>query len=427
MSATIYTLDQTPVLSEVLETGDTVTCAIWNKGTGASVALSSAACTEIAGTGIYRYTVAMTTPPTSGKNTYIYRFTGTLQKNYGEFNWIDDEKAFTSDAVHIDTTGGGFAGTAYPIGAPFKPVDNIADARTIANRYGYSTYVIRGNLTLPSGTPHVRWRFLAQPENAFLSTLTMNNCDVTNSHFDHFTLTGQQNGFVTCHCCRLTALTQYQGHYTDIALAGNITQLLGGQATFVNVTPEVTVLPTVNVNGTSGTNLSNVQGAISLAGQTGGTTNISFTGFILVQGSNTAGDFRVGGTGYWVDLGSGLTITADATLPAAIWNRELSKHQTASTFGYAMNQIAAQALTETTVASGSTSTQVRTALTQANDYFNNMIMVVREPGGTSVARNIDRFTNTNGALYTYSPLPFTPTVGQKVLIVSTIGTRRLVF
>jgi len=339
MAATIYKLDETPVLAENLESGDTVTVAIYNKATGAAVSLSASSATEIGTTGIYRYTVAMTTPPEYGKNTYIYIFTGTLQKRYGEFNWIDDESVFTDDSVHLDFTGGGVSGTQWPKGGYFQPVDNFADARTIANRYGITKYIIKGNGTLPSGTAHTNWTFSAVPKNPLISTLTLNNCNVAGSHFEYFTLTGQQNGAICSEHCRLTALTDYEGCYQCVGLAGNITQKSGGEATFVDVVPEVAVLPNIDVNGVSGTNMSNIQGAISLVNMTGGVVNFSFTGFILVQASCTGGTLRIGGVGYWVDLGSGLTVQADATIPAAIWDRALSSHEDAGSFGYAMNQI----------------------------------------------------------------------------------------
>lgn len=79
---------------------------------------------------------------------------------------------------------------------------------------------------------------------------------------------------------------------------------------------------------------------------------------------------------------------------------------------------------ETTVQAGSTATEVRTALTQADDFFNNMIMVVKEPGGTAIARNVDVYRQTNGAFTTFRPLPFTPTVGQKVFILNRTGSLR---
>jgi len=103
--AVTYTLDQTPVLAEVLDSGDVVTVTIYNKATGAAVPLDDNTTAEIGVTGIYRHTVDFTTKPSSGKNTYIYVFTGTLQVRYGEFDWNDDVGAFNG-RVYIDTVGG---------------------------------------------------------------------------------------------------------------------------------------------------------------------------------------------------------------------------------------------------------------------------------------------------------------------------------
>jgi hypothetical protein len=79
-----------------------------------------------------------------------------------------------------------------------------------------------------------------------------------------------------------------------------------------------------------------------------------------------------------------------------------------------------------TIAAGSTATQVRTNLTEADGFWNNMVMVVEDAsgGGQRVARNIDNYTNTNGALYTFEGLPFTPSAGDPVYIIARTGSLR---
>jgi hypothetical protein len=75
----------------------------------------------------------------------------------------------------------------------------------------------------------------------------------------------------------------------------------------------------------------------------------------------------------------------------------------------------------TTAAAGSTATEVRTGLTQADDFFNNMMVIVKNAAGT-VARRINDFANTNGAI-SVNALPFTPTVGDDVIILSRVSSR----
>lgn len=58
------------------------------------------------------------------------------------------------NAVHIDTTGLGLPGTAFPLGTPSDPVDNLPDAVTIALREGIREFRFVGSLTLDSATTY---------------------------------------------------------------------------------------------------------------------------------------------------------------------------------------------------------------------------------------------------------------------------------
>lgn len=70
-----------------------------------------------------------------------------------------------------------------------------------------------------------------------------------------------------------------------------------------------------------------------------------------------------------------------------------------------------------TVAAGSTSSEIRTTLTQANGFFDRMVVRVKNAAGTAV-RIIEEYTNLNGALHVSPPLPFTPSTGDPVTILA---------
>lgn len=74
---------------------------------------------------------------------------------------------------------------------------------------------------------------------------------------------------------------------------------------------------------------------------------------------------------------------------------------------------------ETTASSGSSTTEIRTSLTEADGFYNNMLVVVINSAGVA-ARNIDNHTQLNGAL-TVVALPFTPVSGDKVIILARTG------
>lgn len=101
----------------------------------------------------------------------------------------------------------------------------------------------------------------------------------------------------------------------------------------------------------------------------------------------------------------------------AVWDESVSAHVTANTFGeYLGRRVAIR----TTATAGSSSTEIRTGLTQADDFFNNMPVIVVNSAGIA-ARNINDYDQTNGAI-TVDALPFTPSIGDPVIILANTGS-----
>jgi hypothetical protein len=76
---------------------------------------------------------------------------------------------------------------------------------------------------------------------------------------------------------------------------------------------------------------------------------------------------------------------------------------------------------ETTAAAGSTSTVINTGLTEIDNFYNNMQVIIENSAGI-VARTIDKFQQADGAI-TVSEMPFTPNIGDPVTILKRIGLR----
>lgn len=77
----------------------------------------------------------------------------------------------------------------------------------------------------------------------------------------------------------------------------------------------------------------------------------------------------------------------------------------------------------TTAQVGSTPTSIKTTLAQADDYFNDMQVLVNNISGSGgpVVRNITQYNQTNGEIIV-DALPFTPDVGVQVLILSQVAS-----
>ncbi len=82
----------------------------------------------------------------------------------------------------------------------------------------------------------------------------------------------------------------------------------------------------------------------------------------------------------------------------------------------------ASVLATTTVAAGSTATNVRTTLTQADGFFDDAVLLVFNVSGPAV-RQIERYLNANGAFTPDRALPFIPMIGDTVLVLASPGPR----
>ena len=102
------------------------------------------------------------------------------------------EHSTFADGVTIDTSGSN-TGTAYPIGTPGQPVNNLSDAQTICSDRGFSKLFVRGNITLDSVADLTD--FIVFGQNAQISTINvLASANVSNTEFQECTLTGELDG-----------------------------------------------------------------------------------------------------------------------------------------------------------------------------------------------------------------------------------------
>lgn len=99
----------------------------------------------------------------------------------------------------------------------------------------------------------------------------------------------------------------------------------------------------------------------------------------------------------------------------AVWNKAAVEHVIPGTMGYLINDIAnnvddlhtSRIIAKGTVGAGSTFDMVTTNLSQPNDFYNGMNILVVGAGGTAV-RRITQYENASGACYVDTSLPFIP-------------------
>jgi hypothetical protein len=108
--------------------------------------------------------------------------------------------------VHIDSAEG-FPGTKFPIGTSQYPVNNIEDAKVIAQARGIRTFTIRGVLELVN-TDISDYMFLG--ENNINSSLILNGTGnlTVKTTFKNLQLIGTVNGYISAESCLLTSVSE---------------------------------------------------------------------------------------------------------------------------------------------------------------------------------------------------------------------------
>lgn len=128
------------------------------------------------------------------------------------------------NTVFIDVING-TAGNAYPLGTASDPVDNLNDAKFIANLRGFTTISIVGNLTI-GATANVD-DYILQGEGATFNnpktTVTMSGgCSTSNTAFHDCKVDGVQGGESIYHHCVIGNITNTHCKFSDCGMVGPV-------------------------------------------------------------------------------------------------------------------------------------------------------------------------------------------------------------
>jgi hypothetical protein len=215
--------------------------------TGANIPLTSMFATELAnttkGTGgnatsLYRlFSSQITTPPTALTFiSYVMEDVDTGELREGKFavGGHPDDIAIArfQGQVFIDTVNG-VAGTAYPRGTQEMPVNNLADAKSIADARGIRSYHLHtGGISLSVGVDHTRWTFEGDdPEDDIVTIVA--GTDVASSSFEQVGIRGDLDGRIAARDCAIGVLgsgitTGVQGTFDNCAFRGSVIEVAPG-------------------------------------------------------------------------------------------------------------------------------------------------------------------------------------------------------
>lgn len=234
------------------------------------------------------------------------------------------QEAAYNGVVSIDVLSAN-SGTAFPVGTRSKPVNNLADAATIAATIGTSIYEFRGALTLDRVFDGNTFIGITSEKN---DVLNFGGFNVDRSIFRGCGLTGSYTGSIEAIECDLQILSGVDGVFRRCGISDNMTLAAGAIPIFANCFSEVpgTSSPIMDCNGASGLNLRNYSGGIQLrnvqAGFTGSIDLDPGTITMLDGQGNTGGTVQIAGT-LWNAIsetimagGAGVTAIVDKAFDA---------------------------------------------------------------------------------------------------------------
>lgn len=128
--------------------------------------------------------------------------------------------------IHIDTVGGGTAGSTYPAGTNAQPVDNYADAIILATTYGINKFDLSGTIVIGAN-----------------QSLAATEWTGNNPIRDIMVLQGSDSTFATMTDCTVTGLVNGRIYLKEGSIAGNLSNFSGGMVKSV-LAGSLTVDPT---------------------------------------------------------------------------------------------------------------------------------------------------------------------------------------
>ena len=247
-----------------------------------------------------------------------FDFVGGVQIENEVSNIVDSSVARLDlaqllEAIYIDIANG-VAGTDEGIGTPTNPVNNIADARVIADRENLRAFKLSGNITLDQS--YEDWNFQGLTAN-INNVISLNGQSVDNSKFQDVVLDGTMSGIIECDHVGFQDVVDFDGVAFDSGVLSSIELAEGSFTVFTRCISGVAgnTKPLVSFNAGA-----NPIGACNIRGWDGGieVTNLNHvdevvtidmnSGRCKIASSCTAGEVVVGGVGSLDDQSAGATV-----------------------------------------------------------------------------------------------------------------------
>lgn len=222
--------------------------------------------------------------------------------------------------VNVDVVNGQ-AGTVIPLGTRGTPVNNFADALTIAMENSLPGINLMKSATLSAGD--FASGFVFSGDSQATVTMTIDpGANVENCTFENMTIQGTMDGDNTFRQCHLLDISYTNGFIVECALDGIITIGGGAQCSILDSWSNVAgrgpgQYPSVDMGGFGNSlALRNYAGGLGLRNYSGGgDVSMDFnSGRAVIESTVTAGDVTVAGVADVDDQSTGTANVIDSTV-----------------------------------------------------------------------------------------------------------------
>jgi hypothetical protein len=263
---------------------------------------------------------------TVGANSNIGEVTNVNQVSVSTSNSaglqdLNSLQAASFDGVVAINTNSVYSGTVFPVGTRAFPVNNIADAHSIADERGIPLFAVAADLTLGSEDFSDGHTFVGDNPAIVLTLDSATNVD--NAEFRNLTVQGELDNDNVLRDCFIGNVTVFDGMMhqcsitSPVVLGGTgLAQILSCYSAHAGAGP--TQLVTIDFGGASGMDLvvRDFQGGMELVNcSTAIDASLDFSsGRCIVRSDVTAGNITVRGVGNVIDESTGTTVVDDQTI-----------------------------------------------------------------------------------------------------------------
>lgn len=224
-----------------------------------------------------------------------------------------DINVFNHDsAVYIDTNLP-TSGTVLDWGTATKPVNNIVDAFTIAERENVTTFKFRGDLILDRNYSEYTFRGLGSEAD---NTVNFNGKTVNRALFENTEISGTMNGKIECVECEVESVIGFNGVLRGCGFKNGLQLADNADVVADNCYSHVpgTNTPTIDAGANVNLNLRHYSGGIKIENFTDGcvgTIDLD-SGHVVIDDTSIGGIIVARGVGHITEQGGhGVALTTD--------------------------------------------------------------------------------------------------------------------